>query len=114
MRINNLVLENYRNITRCDLTPGEGVNLICGDNGQGKTNLTEAIWLLTGEKSFRFGRESDFVRWDLDRESDRCRIAASVYTEGRDQELEYILWPRRQVRINGIVQHSRGDLSGKL
>ena len=51
MRINSLSLENYRNIILCDLTPGEGVNLIVGDNAQGKTNLMEAIWLLTGEKT---------------------------------------------------------------
>ena len=36
VRINSLSLENYRNIIRCDLTPGEGVNLIVGDNAQGK------------------------------------------------------------------------------
>ena len=62
MRINSLSLENYRNIIRCDLTPGEGVNLIVGDNAQGKTNLMEAIWLLTGEKTFRYGREHDIPR----------------------------------------------------
>ena len=97
MRINSLSLENYRNIIRCDLTPGEGVNLIVGDNAQGKTNLMEAIWLLTGEKTFRYGREHDIPRLDMDRETQRTRVYANVFAEGRDQELEYILWPRRQV-----------------
>lgn len=73
MRINSLSLENYRNIIRCDLTPGEGVNLIVGDNAQGKTNLMEAIWLLTGEKTFRYGREHDIPRLDMDRETQRTR-----------------------------------------
>jgi len=67
VRINSLSLENYRNIIRCDLTPGEGVNLIVGDNAQGKTNLMEAIWLLTGEKTFRYGREHDIPRLDMQR-----------------------------------------------
>lgn len=114
MRINRISLENYRNIVRCDLTPGEGVNLIVGDNAQGKTNLMEAIWLLTGEKSFRFGRENEIPRLDMDRDSQRCRVFAQVYTEGRDQELEYILWPKRQVRINGITEPGRNAFSGKL
>ena len=114
MRINSLSLENYRNIIRCDLTPGEGVNLIVGDNAQGKTNLMEAIWLLTGEKTFRYGREHDIPRLDMDRETQRTRVYANVFAEGRDQELEYILWPRRQVRINGITEPGRGAFSGKL
>lgn len=114
MRINSLSLENYRNIIRCDLTPGEGVNLIVGDNAQGKTNLMEAIWLLTGEKTFRYGREHDIPRLDMDRETQRTRVYANVFAEGRDQELEYILWPRRQVKINGITEPGRGAFSGKL
>ena len=114
MRINSLSLENYRNIIRCELTPGEGVNLIVGDNAQGKTNLMEAIWLLTGEKTFRYGREHDIPRLDMDRETQRARVYANVFAEGRDQELEYILWPRRQVRINGITEPGRGAFSGKL
>ena len=114
MRINSLSLENYRNIIRCDLTPGEGVNLIVGDNAQGKTNLMEAIWLLTGEKTFRYGREYDIPRLDMDRETQRTRVYANVFAEGRDQELEYILWPRRQVKINGITEPGRGAFSGKL
>ena len=114
MRINSLSLENYRNIIRCDLTPGEGVNLIVGDNAQGKTNLMEAIWLLTGEKTFRYGREHDIPRLDMDRETQRTRVYANVFAEGRDQELEYILWPRRQVKINGITEPGRNAFSGKL
>ena len=36
--------------------------MICGNNGQGKTNLLEAIWLLTGGKSFRGGKDAELVR----------------------------------------------------
>lgn len=114
MRINSLSLEQYRNIARCEIRPGEGVNLIVGDNGMGKTSMMEAIWLLTGARSFRSGREGDFIRWELDRETQRSRVAARVWTEGREQELEYILWPRRQARINGIAEPGRSAFSGKL
>lgn len=76
VRINSLSLEQYRNIARCEIRPGEGVNLIVGDNGMGKTSMMEAIWLLTGARSFRSGRESDFIRWELDRETQRSRVAA--------------------------------------
>ena len=62
MRINSLSLENYRNIIRCDLTPGEGVNLIVGDNAQGKTNMLEAIYLCCTGRSHRTAREDVYKR----------------------------------------------------
>ena len=52
MKINNLLLENYRNIESLKLD-FESVNIIWGENAQGKTNLIEAIYLFTGAKSFR-------------------------------------------------------------
>ena len=44
------------------LEPGRELTVICGNNGQGKTNLLEAIWLLTGGKSFRGGKDAELVR----------------------------------------------------
>lgn len=62
MRLLSLELENYRNIAAARLTPGRELTVICGNNGQGKTNLLEAIWLLTGGKSFRGGKDAELVR----------------------------------------------------
>ena len=53
MRIDRLSLTGFRNIGEMELSPGPGVNVIYGDNAQGKTNLMEAIYLFTGAKSFR-------------------------------------------------------------
>ena len=62
MVIRELSIRDFRNIERLELEPGDGVNVIYGDNAQGKTNLVEALYLLTGQKSFRQTKESDFVR----------------------------------------------------
>lgn len=62
MRLEWLEVENYRNIAHARLCPGEELTVLCGDNGQGKTNLLEAIWLLTGGKSFRGGKDAELVR----------------------------------------------------
>ncbi len=51
MRLLSLEVTNYRNIASASLTPGRELTVICGNNGQGKTNLLEAIWLLTGGKA---------------------------------------------------------------
>ena len=62
MRLLSLEVTNYRNIASARLEPGRELTVICGNNGQGKTNLLEAIWLLTGGKSFRGGKDAELVR----------------------------------------------------
>ena len=62
MRLEWLEVENYRNIAHAQLDPGDELTVLCGVNGQGKTNLLEAIWLLTGGKSFRGGKDAELVR----------------------------------------------------
>ena len=53
MRLLSLEVANYRNIAAAQLEPGRELTVICGNNGQGKTNLIESIWLFTGCHSFR-------------------------------------------------------------
>ena len=48
MKVNRLGFRDYRNLKENELIPGPQVNVICGDNAQGKTNLLEAVWLFTG------------------------------------------------------------------
>ena len=63
MRITHLELTDFRNIAQVSIDPGEGVNIIYGANAQGKTNLLEAIWLCSGNKSFRGAREREMTRF---------------------------------------------------
>ena len=53
MRLTHLEVTDHRNIAHAELHPDPHLTVLCGPNGQGKTNLLEAIWLLTGGKSFR-------------------------------------------------------------
>ena len=53
MRLNRLAVTDYRNLSAAVLEPAPQLTVLCGANGQGKTNLLEAVWLLTGGKSFR-------------------------------------------------------------
>jgi len=57
-----LEVENYRNIPAARFEPGRELTVICGKNGQGKTNLLEAVWLLTGGKSFRGAKDAELIR----------------------------------------------------
>ena len=53
----------FRNLGSFEFRPGGGVNILLGENGQGKTNLLEAVWLFCGAKSFRAARESEMVEF---------------------------------------------------
>lgn len=61
MYIQKISFENYRNLKNNLFIPSQGINVIYGDNAQGKTNLIEAIWLFTGGRSFRGARDQELV-----------------------------------------------------
>ena len=65
MRLNRLAVTDYRNLSAAVLEPAPQLTVLCGANGQGKTNLLEAVWLLTGGKSFRSkaGRKGGGISW---------------------------------------------------
>lgn len=64
MKITEFKSHNFRNLQDVVLTPDPGINLIYGQNAQGKTNLIEAIWLFSGEKSFRGNKDSRMIRFE--------------------------------------------------
>lgn len=61
MKLNKLHVQNFRNIQEEILVPDSLLTIIAGDNGQGKTNLLESIWLLTGSKSFRSSKDMELI-----------------------------------------------------
>ena len=63
MNLNKLELRDFRNYVNLELEFDPGVNLILGDNAQGKTNLLEAIAFLGSGKSFRAQRTAELVRF---------------------------------------------------
>ena len=62
MRLTHLELTNHRNIAHAELNPDPHLTVLCGPNGQGKTNLLEAVWLLTGGKSFRGAKDAELIK----------------------------------------------------
>lgn len=64
MLIRELRLLNFRNYKTLDLTLDPSVNILVGNNAQGKTNILEAIYLLAMGRSFRAARDSDMIAHD--------------------------------------------------
>ena len=109
MILNSLSLRDFRSYEAADLSFAPGVNIICGDNGRGKTNLLEAIWLLTGVRSWRAAKKAELVRWD----SQKAAIRAEVESRGRTFALSLDLPAsgRSQVWVNGIKKQRQLELS---
>ena len=79
MKITRIELTNFRNICQAELEPEDGLTVIFGKNGQGKTNLLEAIWLLTGAKSFRGAKDAELIQ----------RQQPFFHHSGRDRKPRY-------------------------
>ena len=66
MRVDHLALRGYRNYDACSLDFDGAVNVISGRNAQGKTNLLEAVYLLSGGRSFRTRFDRELIGFDRD------------------------------------------------
>ena len=61
MRVDELSIQNFRNLADPVFRADPRINIIFGNNAQGKTNLMEALWLFTGNRSFRGAREAEMI-----------------------------------------------------
>ncbi len=96
MLIKSLELRNFRNLEAQIFNPGPGINLILGDNGQGKTNLVEAISFLSWMRSFRTSRSVEMITSG----QDAAWLSAKIDPGGRQMEVQ-LAGGMRKVRIDG-------------
>ena len=88
MRLQNLYLRNFRNYSSLYLELNPGLTVFVGDNGQGKTNLLEAVHLLATTRTKRSIQDKDLINWDAFADNVPTQIKASVIT---DQEVKPIV-----------------------
>lgn len=111
MKVIALKFENYRNLRDDIVTPCEGVNIIYGDNAQGKTNLLEALWLFCGGHSFRPAKDSELIKW----EKNFARLEMRFSGQEREQTAKItFMGNKKQVEINGVEKKSASSLIEKF
>lgn len=64
MRIEHLKLTNFRNYSNLDIIFHNNVNIFIGDNGKGKTNILESIYVLSLTKTNRYGIEENLIKFN--------------------------------------------------
>lgn len=113
MQLNSLYIRGFRNYeeTTAEFVPG--VNLIVGDNANGKTNLLEAISYLSVGHAFRTRKEQELIRFG----AEFAEISAKLFSQEREQELRAVLFAGRRPRqlfLNGVKQKTAAGISGVL
>ena len=110
MKVIAVKFENYRNLKNEIIQPCDGVNIIYGDNAQGKTNLLEAIWLFCGGHSFRSAKDSEVIRWD----ENYARLEMRFFGQEREQKAKITFQnSKKSVEINGVEKKSAASLIEK-
>lgn len=113
MNLKQIELRDFRNYRELFLDFDPGVNLIVGDNAQGKTNLLDAIIYLGSGKSFRTQKSAELVRLG----AEFSDITGRVYSQDRDQSLRWVLFSSgrpRQLYHNGVKKKTAGEITGVL
>ena len=113
MHLNKLSLRDFRNYVNLELDLAPGVNLIVGDNAQGKTNLLESISYLGTGRSFRAQRTAEMVRFG----ADFAELEGEIFSQERNQTIRWVLFPASRPRMlyrNGAKKRSAADVAGVL
>ena len=113
MALNSIELRDFRNYVNLKLDFEPGVNLIVGDNAQGKTNLLEAISYLGSGKSFRAQKTGEMIRFG----ADFADIEGKIYSQDREQTVRWVLFSGsrpRQLWRNGVKKKTAADISGVM
>lgn len=110
MKLRRIALDGFRNYTDFTADFSPGVNVIWGENAQGKTNLLEAIGFLSGARSHRARGDKELISFHRDRGT----ITAEVTSRGRDFLLEVQLFrgARRRLSVNHVKCKTAAELGG--
>ncbi len=108
MKAVHLELTNFRNYEQQELDFGDGVNIIFGDNAQGKTNILEAVYFFAMGKSNRARRDVELIRHG----EDKARICLKFSDKSRENvfEAEIFRDKRKSIAVNEIPIRRNSEL----
>jgi DNA replication and repair protein RecF len=113
MTVKTLRLRNFRNYRELSVDFSEKLNILYGENAQGKTNILEAIFLCSTGRSHRTQKDVEMIRFGEN------SAVVSIELERKDYgifniEIEIKRSGRKGILVNGVPQRRAGDLLGRL
>ena len=102
MKVKSLRLKNFRNYGEEEFVFDEGINILYGENAQGKTNVVEALYMFSSSRSHRGVRDRELVKFG----EKEAEAELSFYSQNRDQSALMKLFTdkNKKLSINGIEQ----------
>lgn len=111
MYIKQLELTNYRNYDKLNLSFSPKINVFIGENAQGKTNVMEAIYVLSMAKSHRTSNDRELIRW----EQEYGKIEGDIHRKYGKLPLELIISKKgKKAKVNHLEQNRLSNYIGQL
>ncbi len=110
MIFKSLKIKNFRNIVSENFNFDSGMNVIYGQNAQGKTNILEGLWCFTGAKSFRGAKDSELVNFN----NDFSELELDFFNDNREQNCIIKINKSRSAVLNGVEYPHASALAGKI
>lgn len=109
MYIQKLMLENFRNYEKEEIVFDKNVNIIYGDNAQGKTNILESIFVCSLGKSFRTNKDKEMIN----KNKDFTKVEMLSKKEDREVNIKFEIKEKKKFYINNIQTKKTSEIIGK-
>ena len=111
MYLKDIALQNFRNYESLELSFSPSINVLIGENAQGKTNLIESIYFLAMSRSHRTSKDRELIRW----ESDFAKVKGELNKKSHSVPMEIILSKRgKNAKLNHLEQKKLSNYIGQL
>ena len=114
MFITHIKADGFKNLKEVDIDTHKKLNIFCGKNAQGKTNLIEAIWLCSGVRSFRNTKDRQMI--DIDKNI--MSVDVSFKNSQREQDIHFAMsrssLKDKNISLNGVRMKTASRLFGNL
>lgn len=110
MKIFSFSCRDFRNLQNIEISSFDEMNVICGENAQGKTNLLEGIWLFTGIKSFRGAKDSALLRFGCE----KAELNIIFEADGIENDAQIEIKEHRTAVFNGNKLKTPSQMAGKF
>lgn len=110
MYINKIKINNFRNYEKQEIEFDKNVNIIYGDNAQGKTNILESIFLCSLGKSFRTNKDKELIN----KNKKYSTVEIFAKKEDRDLKVKVELEENKKFFINDIQTKKISEIIGKI